>query len=87
MANFVKLYRRSNGKFDLVVNSLSAKENFTATTPAQAILEAQEFLASTEGLARLSGIFVDLTFAGISYVNNSDSTSYQSEDIEFIDQM
>lgn len=85
MANHVKLFHRPDGSFDLVVNSLQAK-NFNAAGNVEAMEEAGTYLESAEGISRLSGSFTDLGDEDISFVNNSDSTVYDIVKIEFVDQ-
>lgn len=87
MANIIHLYRRFNGTFELEINSLMAKTDFTNKEYPAVLTEIHTYLATDEGKARLSGIFVDPGISTIFYSHSSeDSSAIKDYNIQFIDQ-
>jgi len=75
MANKVSLFQRPNKKFELEINSLVCKSDYTSTTIKGVVAETNTFLATAEGIERLSGVFNSLD-PNIQYLNSVDSTSF-----------
>jgi len=90
MANNVILYQRPNRAFELEINSLIAKSDFTSAGFPAVIGEASTYLLSTEGQARLSGNFSDLGDANITWITSTPTpTSFDGSNgyrIAFIKQ-
>lgn len=58
--NTVILYQRPNNTFELEINSLTAKTDFTSAGFPAIVGEVSTYLLSTEGQERLSGVFNDV---------------------------
>lgn len=89
MANTVKLFWRPNLKFELEINSLICKDDFTSAGFDGVLSEVDTFLASDDGQARLSGSYQLEADQTITYVNLTDSTEFDGTNnynITFIDQ-
>ncbi len=86
MSTQVRLYKRFNKQFELEINSLIAKTDFVATTYPSVLTEVHTYLATDDGIARLSGIYVDPGVPNISYSHSSDGTSFSDYNIQYFDQ-
>jgi hypothetical protein len=75
MANNVLLYQRPNRSFELEINSLIVKTDFTSNGFPAVLTEIDSYLVSAEGQARLSGTFNDLGDFSISWITPSPSPS------------
>lgn len=72
MSNNVKLYKRPSGNFELEINSLLCKDNFSSTGFPAIMGEVNTYLTSItpdEGVDRLSSTFTDPSIAGLVYLN------------------
>lgn len=90
MANHVELIKRPNNHYELVIDSLVAKTDFTSATYTGITGEVNTYLNTTEGKLRLSGTFPDLANTDITWITPDHTPSAfdgsVAYKISFIDQ-
>jgi hypothetical protein len=87
MSNRVELYKFATN-YELRINGLPCKEDFTGDNLTEIKEEVNTFLTSEEGISRLSGTFPDPTDQFIEYINEADDINFDGTNnskIFFID--